>query len=137
MELGVITPPISGFETVGFLSPPYFGVTGFQNPAPLIRRSSAAEVRRSIPGQQQPAASDRRQSRRDRTSAAVKHPECSGIRRISRRQRNNRLNFNFQHQLPGQIVGSVTYFMNFGDQHYTRALNDDRSADPPRRSRTR
>ena len=37
MELGVITPPISGFETVGFLSPPYFGVTGFQNPAPLIR----------------------------------------------------------------------------------------------------
>ena len=41
-----------------------------------------------------------------------------------KRQWNNRLNFNFQHQFPGQIVGSATWFMNFGDQHYTRAMNE-------------
>ena len=56
MELGVITPPISGFETVGFLSPPYFGVTGFQNPAPLIERVPQRNSRIRTP--QQPAASD-------------------------------------------------------------------------------
>ena len=64
MELGVITPPISGFETVGFLSPPYFGVTGFPESCSADPGCSAGELRRSISRQQQPAASDRRQSRR-------------------------------------------------------------------------
>jgi len=40
------------------------------------------------------------------------------------KQRNDRLNFNIQHQLPGQVVASASWFMNFGNQFYTRALNN-------------
>jgi hypothetical protein len=36
---------------------------------------------------------------------------------------NDRFNFNFQRQLPGQILASATWFMNLGHQHYTRELN--------------
>jgi hypothetical protein len=37
---------------------------------------------------------------------------------------NNRLNLTFEHELPGQIVTSITYFVNFGNQHYNQALNN-------------
>jgi hypothetical protein len=37
---------------------------------------------------------------------------------------NNRLNLTFEHQLPGQLVASLTYFVNFGNQHYNQALNN-------------
>ena len=29
-----------------------------------------------------------------------------------------------EHQFPGQLVTSVTYFANFGNQHYNQALNN-------------
>ena len=37
---------------------------------------------------------------------------------------NNRLNVTFEHQLPGQLVASLTYFVNFGNQHYNEAINN-------------
>ncbi len=37
---------------------------------------------------------------------------------------NHRLNLTLEHQFPGQIVTSVTYFTNFGNQHYTQPLNN-------------
>ncbi len=123
MELGVLTPPISGFETVGFLSPPYFGVTGFQNPAPLIEGVPQQRFADPFPANSNPLLPINGKAAgtnvgRGQTSGMFWYP------RNLRRQRNDRINFNFQHQMPGQIVGSVTYFMNFGDQHYTRAVNE-------------
>ena len=66
------------------------------------RRGSAAEVRRSVPGQQQSAAPDQRQGRGTRTSGAVKPSGMFWYPTNLRRQRNDRLNFNLQHQLPGR-----------------------------------
>ena len=37
--------------------------------------------------------------------------------------RNDRLNFTFQRQLRNEIVVSATYFLNIGNQQYTKALN--------------
>ena len=37
---------------------------------------------------------------------------------------NNRINLTFDHEFPGQIVASVAYLANFGDQHYNQALNN-------------
>ena len=81
MELGVITPPISGFETIGFLSPPYFGVTGFQNPAPLIQGVPQARFADPFPANSNPLLPiDGKASGsnvgRGQTAA------CSGIRQI-------------------------------------------------------
>ena len=36
---------------------------------------------------------------------------------------NHRLNLTVEHQFPGQLVATVTYFRNYGNQHYTRSLN--------------
>jgi hypothetical protein len=122
MELGVITPPISGFETVGFLSPPYFGVTGFQNPAPLIQGVPQASFADPFPANSNPLLPIDGKAAgpnvgRGQTAGMFWYPTNL------KRQWNNRLNFNFQHQFPGQFVGSVTYFVNFGNQHYTKNLN--------------
>src|SRR5262249_9224482 len=35
-----------------------------------------------------------------------------------------RFNVNFQRQMPGQVVTSVTWFYNVGNQHYSYALNN-------------
>jgi hypothetical protein len=122
MELGVITPPISGFETIGFLSPPYFGVTGFQNPAPLIQGVPQAAFADPFPADSNPllpidGKAAGTNVARGQTSGMFWYPTNL------ERQRNDRINFNFQHQLPGEFVASVTWFMNFGNQHYTRTLN--------------
>jgi hypothetical protein len=122
MELGVITPPISGFETLGFLSPPYFGVTGFQNPAPLIQGVPQSRFADPYPANSNPLLPIDGKAAgtnvgRGQTSGMFWYPTNL------KRQRNDRLNFNFQHQFPGDFVGSVTWFMNFGDQHYTKTLN--------------
>ncbi|MBX5495532.1 MAG: TonB-dependent receptor, partial [Bryobacteraceae bacterium] len=123
MELGVITPPISGFETIGFLSPPYFGVTGFQNPAPLIDGVPQARFSDPFPANSNPLLPINGKAAgtnvgRGQTSGMFWYPTDL------KRQRNDRINFNLQHQFPGEIVASVTWFMNFGNQHYTKALNE-------------
>jgi len=123
MELGVIQPPISGFETIGFLSPPYFGVTGFQNPAPLIEGVPQQRFSDPFPANSNPLLPINGKAAgtnvgRGQTSGMFWYPNNL------RRQFNDRININLQHQLPGEIVGSITWFMNFGKQHYTRALNE-------------
>jgi hypothetical protein len=37
---------------------------------------------------------------------------------------NNRLNVSIQHELPGEFVASLNYFVNIGNQLYNRALNN-------------
>src|SRR5258707_12342590 len=36
-ELNIGLAPVSGYETVGFLEPPFLGMTGFQNTAGLLQ----------------------------------------------------------------------------------------------------
>jgi hypothetical protein len=120
-EFNFTAAPVSGFEDVNFLEPPFFGATGYQNVAPLLSGRPQATISNPYPA----------------TNPLVPIPGRSGGTNIGRggspllwypqgfdKAYNNRLNVTFEHQLPGQIVTSLTYFTNFGNQHYNQALNN-------------
>ena len=125
---------MSGFETVSFLEPPFFGVKGYQNTAGPAAGRSAADHLQSVPRQQPAADASTAKAAGTESWAAAAH-RCCGIRKNFKKAYNDRFNVNFQRQLPGQIVASVTYFLNLGNQHYTKALNNRRSAHPGRAAR--
>jgi hypothetical protein len=113
--------PISGFETVGFLEPPYFGVTGYQYTAPLLQGVPQQTFSNPYPSNNPliPITGKAAGTNVGRGgSPLLWYPEDL------RKQYNHRININLQHQLPGQIVVSGTYFTNFGNQHYTKSLNN-------------
>jgi len=120
-EMNIALAPVSGYETVGFLEPPFLGETGYQNtlaphdgvPQQTISNPYPASTNPLLPilgtgfggnlgrGGQPLLWYDQNQQK----------------------ARNDRFNFNVQRQLPGQIVVSGTYFLNIGNQQYTKALN--------------
>jgi hypothetical protein len=129
-EMNIQAAPFSGFETVGFLSPPYFGVTGFQNPAPLLQGVPQARFADPFPANSNPLLPINGKAAGTnvgRGSVAGTFATDTGLFWYPRnfdKARNDRLNINFQRQLPGEIVASVTWFMNFGNQFYTKAYNN-------------
>ncbi|MCU1262468.1 MAG: Cna domain protein [Bryobacterales bacterium] len=120
-EYNFTPAPVSGFEDVNFLEPPFFGMTGYQNTAPLLNGKPqqtftnpfpASNPLISIPGKAQGTNVGRG------GSPLLWYPKNF------EKAYNHRLNVTFQHQLPGELVASVTYFVNFGNQHYNQALNN-------------
>lgn len=120
-EYNFTPAPVSGFEDVNFLEPPFFGMTGYQNVAPVLNGVPQATINDPYPA----------------SSPLVPIPGKSGGTNIGRggspllwypqyfqKAYNNRLNLTLEHQLPGQLVASLTYFVNFGNQHYNQALNN-------------
>lgn len=121
-EYNIDTAPISGFETVGFLSPPFFGMTGYQNTTGLIAGIPQQTFSNPFPANSNPLLAVTGKGYGTNLgrggTALIWYPTDF------KKPYNHRLNFNFQRQLPGQVVGSVTYFANFGNQLYTKALNN-------------
>jgi hypothetical protein len=120
-EYNFTPAPVSGFEDVNFLEPPFFGMTGYQNTAPLLNGKPqqtfsdpfpASNPLIPIPGKAQGTNVGRG------GSPLLWYPKYFS------KAYNNRLNVTLQHQLPGEFVASVTYFVNFGNQHYNQALNN-------------
>ena len=120
-EYNFTPAPVSGFEDVNFLEPPFFGMTGYQNAAPLLNGRPQATLSNPFPP----------------SNPLIPIPGKSAGTNVGRggspllwypkyfqKAYNNRLNITFEHQLPGQIVASFTYFVNFGNQHYNQALNN-------------
>lgn len=120
-EYNFTPAPVSGFEDVNFLEPPFFGMTGYQNVAPLLNGRPQATINDPYPA----------------SNPLVPIPGKSGGTNIGRggspllwypqyfeKAYNNRMNVTFQHQLPGEMVASFTYFLNIGNQHYNQALNN-------------
>jgi Carboxypeptidase regulatory-like domain len=120
-EYNFTPAPVSGFEDVNFLEPPFFGMTGYQNAAPLLNGRPQATLSNPFPP----------------SNPLIPIPGKSAGTNVGRggspllwypkyfqKAYNNRLNITFEHQLPGQIVASLTYFVNFGNQHYNQALNN-------------
>jgi Carboxypeptidase regulatory-like domain len=115
------TPPLSGFEDIEFLEPPLFGVTGYQyvaQPQNGIPQASLSNPFPStsplvpIPGRAGGSNTGRG------GSPLVWYPQNLG------KEYNNRFNLTLEHEFPGQIVASATYFANLGRQHYNEALNN-------------
>lgn len=121
-ELTLSQAPVSGFETVSFLEPPYFGVKGYQNTLPLLQGVPQQRITDPYPGATNPLlpiSGKAYGSNLGRGGA----PLLWYPRNFSKAY-NNRINVNIQRALPGNFTVSATYFLNLGNQHYTKALNN-------------
>jgi hypothetical protein len=120
-EMILSQAPVSGFETVSFLEPPFFGMKSYQNTAPLLEGVPQETISNPYPSSN-PLISPNGKA----AGSAVGRGGTPLLRYPQHTQKayNDRFNVNFQRQLPGQVVGSVTYFLNLGNQHYSYALNN-------------
>jgi hypothetical protein len=121
-EMTLSQAPVSGFETVSFLEPPFFGMKGYQNTQGLVQGVPQQTFSNPYPASNPliPIAGKSIGTNLGRGGA----PLLWYPRDAMKKQTNDRFNVNFQRQLPGEIVASVTWFMNVGNQHYTKALNN-------------
>ena len=120
-EMNISLAPVSGYETVGFLEPPFLGMTGYQNTLGLLQGVPQQTINNPYPAGINPLLPILGKGYggnlgRGGQSLLWYAPE-------QQKARNDRFNFNVQRQLPGQIVVSGTYFLNVGNQTYTKALN--------------
>lgn len=120
-EMNIALAPVSGYETVGFLEPPFLGMTGYQNT--LAPHSGVPQETINDP---YPAASNPLLPILGKGYGGNLGRGGQALLWYApdqKKPRNDRLNFNIQRQLRGQIVVSGTYFLNIGNQLYTKALN--------------
>jgi hypothetical protein len=111
-----------GFETVSFLEPPYFGVTGYQNTAPLLQGVPQQTFSNPFPASNPllPIAGKQAGTNVGRGQNGA----LLWYKQDFKKAYNDRLNISLEHQFPGQLVVSATYFTNFGHQLYNKALNN-------------
>ena len=115
------TAPVSGFEDIEFLEPPLFGVTGYQYAAGLQNGIPQATLSNPFPASSPlaPIAGRAGGSNTGRGgSPLIWYPQNM------QKEYNHRFNIQIQRELPGEIVASLSYFANIGNQHYNQALNN-------------
>jgi len=123
-EYNFTAAPISGFEDVNFLEPPFFGMTGYQNVAPLASGVPQATLSNPFPSTNPllpnfgPVAGKALGTNIGRGG----EPLLWYPQNLTKAY-NDRFNINIQRQLPGGFVASFTYFLNVGHQHYIKELN--------------
>jgi hypothetical protein len=119
-ELNINLAPVSGYETVGFLEPPFLGLTGFQNTAGLLQGVPQQTITNPFPANNPllPIL-----GKGFGTNLGRGGQDLLWYPQNDHKARNDRFNINFQRQVPGQIVVSATYFLNIGNQQYTKNLN--------------
>ena len=111
----------TGFETVSFLEPPYFGVTQYQNTAPLL-----AGVPQSTFADPFPPSNPLLPIVGKKAGGNVGRGQNGSLlwyKQDFKKAYNDRINVSFQRQLPGQIVVMASFFTNFGHQLYNKSLN--------------
>ena len=127
-ELTLSQAPVSGFETVSFLEPPFFGVRGYQNTQSMLQGVPQQTISKPVPGQQ-PVADHQREGPMDRMWAAAAL-RCSGTRRTSRRPTTTVSTSTSSARMPGQIMVSATYFLNVGQPALHEGAQQHGSAHP-------
>lgn len=110
-----------GFETVSFLEPPYFGVTSYQNTAPLLQGVPQQSFSNPFPSSNPllPILGKNAGT----TIGRGQNGALLWYKQDFTKAYNDRINISFQRQLPGQIVVMASYFHNFGHQLYNKSLN--------------
>ncbi len=121
-EMNISQAPVSGFETVSFLEPPYFGVKGYQNTQGLVDGIPQQTFSNPYPSSTNPLLPI--DGKKAGTNVGRGGAPLLWYPQQIKKARNDRFNVNLQHQLPGEIVVSGTWFLNIGNQHYTKALNN-------------
>lgn len=110
-----------GFETVSFLEPPYFGVTSYQNTAPLLQ--GVPQQTFSDPF---PSSNPLLPILGKNAGGNVGRGQNGALlwyKQNLQKAYNDRVNVSFQRQLRGELVVSASYFTNFGHQLYNKQLN--------------
>lgn len=116
------TPPgVSGYEALNFLEPPYLGLTSIQTTAPLLNGVPQATLSNPYPATN-PLIPPL--GKAVGTNLGRGGTDLIWYPQFFQKAYNHRLNLTVEHQFPGQFVATVTYFRNFGDQHFTRSLNN-------------
>src|SRR6185312_8806988 len=120
-EMNIDLAPVPGYETVGFLEPPFLGMTGNQFTAPLLQGVPQQTISNPFPASNPllPILGKGFGTNLGRGGQALLWYD-----QTNHKARNDRINVNLQRQLPGQIVVSGTYFLNIGNQQYTKNLNN-------------
>ena len=127
-EYNFTAAPFQGFEDINFLEPPFFGMTGYQSVAPPLQGVPQSTLSNPFPPSNPllpnfgPIA-----GKASGTNVGRGGENLLWYPQNFHKAYNDRINVSFERQLPYQIVASVTYFTNFGQQHYTKQLN---SIDP-------
>ena len=120
-EMNIDLAPVPGYETVGFLEPPFLGMTGNQFTAPLLQGVPQQTISNPFPASNPllPILGKGFGTNLGRGGQALLWYD-----QTNHKARNDRINVNLQRQLPGQVVVSGTYFLNIGNQQYTKNLNN-------------
>jgi hypothetical protein len=122
IELDFTHAPLSGFEDINILEPPFYGESANQSTLPLQNGIPQQTFSNPFPTNLNPlipiqGTSGGAATGRGSTSGLLWYPPNS------RQPYNDRLNLTLQHEFPGQVVASATYFSNFGNQQYSREVN--------------
>jgi hypothetical protein len=121
-EMNIDLAPVSGYETVGFLEPPFLGLTGYQNTTGLLQGVPQQTIADPYPKSSNPLLPILGTGYG--TNLGRGGQKLLWYPLNDHKARNDRINVNFQRQVPGQIVLSATYFLNIGNQQYTKNLNN-------------
>ena len=111
-----------GFETVSFLEPPYFGVTAYQNTAPLLAGVPQETFSNPFPASNPLLPINGRAA--GTNIGRGQNGALLWYKQDLKKAFNDRFNIQFQRQMPGGIVTSASFFTNFGNQLYNQALNN-------------
>jgi hypothetical protein len=120
-EMNIALAPVSGYETVGFLEPPFLGMTGYQNTLGLAQGVPQETINNPYPASTNPLLPILGKGYGGNLGRGGQ--PLLWYNPNQQKARNDRLNFTFQRQLKDQLVVSGTYFLNIGNQQYTKALN--------------
>jgi hypothetical protein len=120
-EMNIALAPVSGYETVGFLEPPFLGMTGYQNTLGTLQGVPQETISNPYPASTNPLLPILGKAYGGNLGRGGQ--PLLWYNQNQQKARNDRFNFNIQRQIVNQIVVSGTYFLNIGNQQYTKALN--------------
>jgi hypothetical protein len=123
-EYNFTAAPISGFEDVNFLEPPFFGMTGYQTAAPLLQGVPQETLSNPYPSNNPLLPNfGPINGKALGPYVGIGGENLLWYPQNFKKAYNDRFNFNLQRQVWGGFVASGTFFLNIGHQHYTQELN--------------
>jgi len=123
-EYNFTAAPVSGFEDVNFLEPPFFGMTGYQYTLGLANGIPQETISNPYPSNNPLLPNFGPINGKALGSyIGIGGENLLWYPQNFKKAYNDRFNFNLQRQLPDGIVASGTFFLNVGHQHYTEELN--------------
>ena len=114
-------PPNSGAEDLVFLEPPFYGLSGNQSTQGLLQGVPQETFSNPYPAATNPL--NPILGRNSGPQLGVGGSSLVWYPQNLSKAYNHRFNISIQHELPGQIVVSGTYFLNLGYRTYTQELN--------------